>query len=853
VLRVIAGGPSNGEIAQTLVIEETTVKTHVKRILMKLGLRDRVHAVIYAYHRGLAHPGGEPALAAHSRPDNCRGRMLLTSRPEAGMTGESRELQQKRAAPARLGMIPADPTTGDLALAEAKLAPPRLRRGMVERPRLMQALEAASDSGLILVAAPAGYGKTTAVRAWCAGRGSEVAWVTLDAADNDPTRLWRYVATAVDRVRQGLGGPALRRLGSPGGSYEEAVDEVMNALAVFGEEVVVVLDDLQSVTDADCLRSIAYAVDRLPASARLLLVTRSDPALRQAKLRAEGRLAEVRANDLAFTSAETLELFLQGGLADLDGSEIDALRGQTEGWPAALVLALLWLRAVDDPHRAVREFGGDHRFVADYLSQEVFDSLDPEARGFLLRASVLRQFTPALCDAVFGRTGSAEVLAGLEQSNLFVIPLERGSWFRVHPLIAEYAGAHLAALEPGAVGDLHRQAAAWLLREGLPVEATEHAIEAGDHALAARILSDRHLGLIRAGAARTLLRWVRMLPDEELARHPDLTAGSATAAVLVGGRTLEMRRLLGILDRTDPDGHSPYARAGAATVRAATADRGVAQALEDGLLAVETAVAGADDALVAALGAQARARYFCGDLDGAWAAASAAVEHPDAERRAPGHAFARATLALVAVERGWMESARAHAAMTRSIVGRVGSRRSWLGANAALASGCVLTADGHLVEAERELVSAERFFADEVATVHHAWTLTLLADVRLRRGRLDEASESLAAARAAVGELADSGRTPERHADIEDALAHARERADGGELLAPPSPAELAVLRLLGTDLSARQIAGELFLSPNTVRSHTRAIYRKLGVQSRPDAVARAEALGLLAPQDRTA
>jgi ATP/maltotriose-dependent transcriptional regulator MalT len=769
------------------------------------------------------------------------------------MTGDSRQLQQQRAAPVRLGVIPADSTSGDLALAEAKLAPPRLRRDMVDRPRLTQTLETAADSALILVAAPAGYGKTTAVRAWCAKRGSEIAWVTLDVVDNDPTRLWRYVATAVDRIRDGLGKPALRRLRSGGVAHEGAVDEVMNALAGFGEEVVVVLDELQSVTDAECLRSIAYAVERLPANARLLLVTRSDPALRLAKLRADGRLAEVRANDLAFTPAEVHELFLQGGLAGLDDSEIDALCGQTEGWPAALVLALLWLRAVDDPHRAVRDFGGDHRFVADYLSQEVFDSLDPEARRFLLRASVLRQFTPALCDAVFERTDSAEVLAGLEQSNLFVIPLERGSWFRVHPLIAEYAGAHLAALEPGAVSDLHRQAADWLLQEGLSVEATEHAVEAGDHALAATILSDRHLGLIRAGAARTLLRWVGMLPDEELARHPDLTAGSATAAVLVGGHTLEMRRLLGVLDRTRPDGHSPYARAGAATARAATADRGVTQALDDGRLAVAAAEAGADESLVAALGAHARALYFCGDLDGAWAAASRAIEHPDVERRAPGHAFARATLALVAVERGWMDSARTHAAMTRSIVGRVGSRRSWLGANAALASGSVLTADGHLAEGERELVSAERFFADEVATVHHAWALTLLADVRVRRGRLDEASESLAAARAAVGELVDSGRTPERHARIEDELVQARERANGGELLAAPSPAELAVLRLLATDLSARQIAGELFLSANTVRSHTRAIYRKLGVRSRSDAVARAEALGLLTGQDRVA
>ncbi len=172
-------------------------------------------------------------------------------------------------------------------LAEAKVAAPVVRRGMMDRPRIEHALDAGSDARLTLVAAPAGYGKTTAVRAWCAGRDAALAWVTLDAGDNDPVRLWLYVATAVDRVRPGLGGGALRRL-SLSGAVEEAVDELLNAVTAFGRELTIVLDDLQTVTDADALASIDYALAHLPANARLVLLTRADPALGLARLRASG-------------------------------------------------------------------------------------------------------------------------------------------------------------------------------------------------------------------------------------------------------------------------------------------------------------------------------------------------------------------------------------------------------------------------------------------------------------------------------------------------------------------------------------------------------------------------------------
>jgi LuxR family transcriptional regulator, maltose regulon positive regulatory protein len=732
---------------------------------------------------------------------------------------------------------------------EAKLAAPSRRAGTVLRPRIMHALDAGEGSALTLLAAPAGYGKTTAVRDWCASRQAAFAWVTLDAGDIDPVRLWTYAATAVDRVRAGLGRGALQRLRVPGAGIETAVDELMNGVAAFGEELVLVLDDLQSVTDAECLASVDYALEHLPATARLIAITRTDPALRLARLRSRGSLAELRASELAFTAAEARELLVDRCHVGLDSREIEVLCERTEGWPAALFLAALWLQRVEDPGRAVREFGGDNRFVADYLSQEALGSLDDDTRSFLLRAAVLGRFTADLCDGVLGRSDSASVLAELERSNLFVLRLERGGWFRVHSLLAEFAGLELAALEPGTEFEIHRHAARWLLAWGLPVEAAEHAHAAGDHELVAELLVENHMALIRSGSARTLLRWVRTLPDDRVVDHPELAVGLATAATMIGQHALERRRLLQLVDRAQaerPERFGPSVQAVARMVRAASVDGDVGQAVLDGRTAVELAQAAADDVLVAALAGYARALYLAGELDQAWAAASQAVEHPDAERRAPGHAFARSTLALVAVDRGRLGSARTHAEKARAIVGRVGSSRSWLGANASAALGAVLAAEGDLAEAERELASAEHLFRDEVATVHHAWLLVLLARVRCRRGRLHEAEATLRSGHESLAELSDSGRVALLAADVERELAQAKGRAAGGELLEAPTEAELAVLRLLVTDLSARAIGGELYLSANTVRSHTRAIYRKLGVNSRADAVARATALGFL-------
>ena len=734
-------------------------------------------------------------------------------------------------------------------IAEAKLAAPRVRANAVPRQRILDALAGIDEAAAVLVAAPPGYGKTTAVRTWSAQREAADAWVTLDATDNDPARLWGYVATAVDRLRNGLGRETLRRLMVPGGSIEYAIDELMNALATFDRELVLVLDDLHEVTDRECLSSIGYALTRVPPSVHFVLVTRTDPALELGALRASGSLIELRSDDLAFTNDEARTLLVERGKIDLGADEIETLCRRTDGWPAALVLASVWLRGVDDPQRAVSEFGGENRFVAEYLSEVVLGTVGDTTREFLLHASALGRFTAELCNDVLDRSDSASMLRSLERSNLLVTRLERGGWYRMHPLFSEFARFRLASEAPDSEREINRRAGRWFLDRGLLTEAVEHALAGGEYEIVAKVLVENHNPLIRNGRSRTLLQYVRALPGRLISEHLELAVAGAVSTTVVGHGALERRRFLQLVRRaqTDaPERVSRYVEASASATRAMVIEPDIAGAVDEGRHAVSLALAGEDESVVFSQSSCATALYFAGELDEAWTMAMRALEHPDLERRPAGHAMARVPLALIALERGQLDEARIHAETAKSILGDIGSSRSWIGAEAAAAMGSVNAAEGNLVPAEHELAHAERLFRDEVATVHHTWLLLLVARMHCRRGRLDAAESELAAARAAIRELGEGGRLPALAEEVEAEIGEAVARARSGELLAPPSAAELTVLRLLATDLTAREIADQLYLSANTVRSHTRALYRKLGVRTRADAVARAVELGLL-------
>jgi LuxR family transcriptional regulator, maltose regulon positive regulatory protein len=302
--------------------------------------------------------------------------------------------------------------------------------------------------------------------------------------------VWTHLATATERLDHGLGRAALTALGTRGAPIETAVDELMNGLVVYGRPLSIVLDDLHAVSGAASLGSIAHAVERLPANARLLATTRSDPAIGTARLRARRAMSEIRAHELAFTVEETRELLVRERIP-LSPDNVALLAERTEGWPAGLYLAALWLRERPNPNDGVRAFAGTARHVGDYLTDEVLTALAPDIRDFLAHTSVLGRFTPALCDAVLGREDSTALLAELARSNMFLVALDsRGEWYRYHHLFGEVLQLDL---KEEVVRGVRRRAAEWCRAEGLIEDAIEYAAAAGEAELVADLLAESYM------------------------------------------------------------------------------------------------------------------------------------------------------------------------------------------------------------------------------------------------------------------------------------------------------------------------------------------------------------------------
>src|SRR5215218_9794352 len=336
-------------------------------------------------------------------------------------------------------------------LVWTKLVPPAPRPGLVPRAGLQSVLQASLRAKLCLVAAPAGSGKTTLLAQWQAvAGGGRVAWVSLDEGDNDPTRFWSYLAAALRTVEPEVGTVALEALGGPSVELERVVvPSLVNDLATVGAPLVLVLDDYHLITNAICHQTLEGFLDHLPAEVHVVLSTRLDPPLSLARMRASGELAELRVGELQFTGEEAAAL-LNGsmGLA-LAAEEVARLAERTEGWAAGLVLAGLSLRGRQDPSGLIAAFSGGDRHVADYLLAEVLERQPEESRTFLLRTSVLERLSGPLCDAVLETEDSTEVLAELERSNLFLVPLDdRRHWYRYQQQFAQLLRLELAHRDP---------------------------------------------------------------------------------------------------------------------------------------------------------------------------------------------------------------------------------------------------------------------------------------------------------------------------------------------------------------------------------------------------------------------
>jgi LuxR family maltose regulon positive regulatory protein len=433
-------------------------------------------------------------------------------------------------------------------LLTTKFHTPPARPNLVARARLFEHLQVGLMGKLTLIAAPAGFGKTTLLSAWRAteaGGTLPFAWVSLDSADNDPLRFWSYVITAIDTLAPGVGTNALKLLQSPQPPpIENVLTGVLNAFSgsVAGAPArgfALALDDYHVITAPTIHTTLAWLLDYLPPNLHLVIITRADPALPLARLRARGAMTEIHANDLRFTTDEVAIFLNQTMGLSLTAADVAALEARTEGWIAGLQLAALAMRDHRDRNGFIRNFGGSNRYIVDYLAAEVLAFQPAHMQTFLLHTAMLDRMCGPLCDAVLRQeTGDVEVIAvnlrtgvvassqllleELERANLFVVPLDDDrQWYRYHHLFAEVLRQRLTTSTPtDAVATLHRRASLWYEQQRFIGEAMHHARLASDNERVVHLIEQHGLRTIVGGRVQTVLDWLSALPDATLRARP---------------------------------------------------------------------------------------------------------------------------------------------------------------------------------------------------------------------------------------------------------------------------------------------------------------------------------------------
>jgi LuxR family maltose regulon positive regulatory protein len=408
-----------------------------------------------------------------------------------------------------------------------KLYVPKLRPGLVTRPRLRERLRRGAESRLTLVSAPAGFGKTTLLAEWMdetAGEDHSVAWLSLDPADNDPASFWTYVVTALRTAVPGVGSSALELIASSPLPTELVLTTVLNELAAAPKGVWLVLDDYHVVDSHDIRDGVAFFLEHLPPHVHVVLSTRADPDLPLSRWRVRGELAEVRAAELRFTFEEAAAYLNEVAGLDLASEDVAALEERTEGWIAALQLAALSIQGREDVSSFIARFAGDDRYIVDYLVEEVLRHQPDPVRGFLLQSAVLDRLAGPLCDAVTGRDDGSDMLMALERANLFIVPLDdRREWYRYHHLFADVLRARMLAEQPDLVPLLHQRASQWYERHDLAEEAVRHALAARDFDRAAYLMELAVPAIRRNRQEAMLLGWLKALPDDAVRRSPVLS------------------------------------------------------------------------------------------------------------------------------------------------------------------------------------------------------------------------------------------------------------------------------------------------------------------------------------------
>ena len=723
----------------------------------------------------------------------------------------------------------------------------------MERPELIRYLADAAVK-LILVAAPPGFGKTTLVAQW---RSSPInhrpfAWVSLDRDDNDPSRLWWHLVSALHMARPAFDSekllPMLR--GQAPDLAETMLPMLINEMASLPEQVVLVLDDYHLIKRRACHEQMAFLLGHLPPSGQVVIITRADPPLPLARMRAIGEMVEIRGRELRFDPGQAAELIHAVAAVDLTERDVADLVARTEGWPAGLYLAALSLRGQSSPGAFVRHFTGDNRFIVDYLVEDVLSQQPNDVREFLTRTSVLGRFCAPLCDVVTGSANAAAIIDVLERENLFVVPLdENRQWFRYHHLFAQVLRGQLAKTEPGLVPALHARASAWHRASGSTDEAVTHALAAGDVDGATDLIARHYYAYIDSGRVATVRRWLALLGDDQIAASP-LAAHCAVWIAALSGDQRVVRRYLPLIEAAGdagplPDGMRSFASS-AAILQAIFGFDGLGPMREAGLRAVALETDPESRWYSAAQIGLSGALYWAGEFGPATAHAQEARLNPAA--LAMLRLAATTVMTMLSVEAGRLTQADELAREARELVAdpSLGLGGTPQNAHANLAMGAVLAAQGHLREARIELEHALQVrrkwpgmspWPKLEILLRLAPVLAGLGDRRGSAGLLNEARQLLDSLPAgAEAQLARLERLQRR-------LVGRSRPAMSGK---PLTEREREVLRMLQGTLSLRDIGRELYLSQNTIKSHTRTLYRKLDVSDRQEAVARGRELGLI-------
>jgi LuxR family maltose regulon positive regulatory protein len=723
---------------------------------------------------------------------------------------------------------------------EAKAHGPPTHGNWVDRARLLDQFDHEVVCPLMLVAAPAGFGKTTLVAQWLNRPRSRraTAWVSLDAGDNDPVSLWTNVAAALERANCQLGQDAAAFVSRHSNEITTGLlPRLLNAVAAMPEDIVILLDDFHVMHEQECNDQVEFLVDHLPPQAHLVIASRSDPGLRLGRLRASGRLGEIRAADLAFNAEEATALLALEGV-QLSGESVELLMDRTEGWPAGLYLATLSLSGRDDPDEFVRQFSGNNRFIGDYLTEEVLGRHPDRLRNFITTMSILDRLTAPLCDFVAQTTTSAAVLRELERANMFLVPLDESRrWYRFHPLFATVAQSELEIEQPDRIASLHARAGAWLGEHGHVDEAVKHLLASGRSGDAAELVQANWLRYVNAGRAATVLGWLQALGASSVAGDPAAAVTAAWMAGLSGdeaGLAMRLETLQGFRDYGPlPDGTRSVESA-IAMIQGIFGYGGPVELAAGAQRAVELETDGRSPYYALATFALGHSAYVAGDLRSAAGLLGRATDNEAAP--ALVRVLSASVQSLVEAESGHSDRARALAELARQLVESRGLHSVPQASIAFTALAQARARDGQLTGAMTAVehglkVRRRNPSLAPWATMHH---LLVAARVERDAGRLPVARDLLDEATALMDRFPDGmGPMRERLAAVQALVSSSVASPDVESL----TGRELEVLRLLQGSMNLGEIAGELYVSHNTIKTHTRALYRKLGARSRTEAV----------------